>query len=251
MGRRPGQAAAARRGRPEEVSTVGAARTRGLLAASSSRSPSVSGRGRRTLGGGGGGGVEASPRQSGATGPGLQPPRSPQARARSPNARGSVSEAAARGPPPLRWPLPSPAAGRARGRSRPRAASIRCPSHCSWTRATGRVGEVCVDRTEVGWGLGGLLPGLAALACPARYCRRVGVLRAGSGRGQPPAGPCANPSSPAIRHRVPKNEKDYKLEKSKPRGEPPFCEGMLHPLPLSVQCCDVHGGFPRTSKLQM
>lgn len=53
MGRRPGRAAAAAaagRGRPEKVSTVGAVRTRGLLAASS-RSPSVSGRGRRTLGG--------------------------------------------------------------------------------------------------------------------------------------------------------------------------------------------------------
>lgn len=139
---------------------MGAARTRGLLAASSS----VCGRGRRTLGGGGG--VEASPRQSGATGPGLQPPRSPQARARSPNARGSVSEAAARGPPPLRRPLPSPAAGRARGRSRPRAASIRCPSRCSWTRATGRVGEVCVDRGRLGARRPPPGPGRRGLPCP-------------------------------------------------------------------------------------
>lgn len=82
--------------------------------------------------------------------------------------------------------------------------------------------------TEVGWGLGGLLPGLAAAACPARFCRRVGVLRAGSGRG-PPAGPCANPSSPAIRHRVPKNEKDYKLEKNKAEKR----------SPLSVKACCV------------
>lgn len=73
VGQRPERtAAAAGRGRPEEVSTVGAAHTRGLLAASFSRSPSVRGRGRRTLGGGGG--VEASPQRSGATVPGLQPP---------------------------------------------------------------------------------------------------------------------------------------------------------------------------------
>ncbi|XP_076419542.1 uncharacterized protein LOC143271245 [Peromyscus maniculatus bairdii] len=114
------------RRRPEEVSPVGAARTPGL-AATSSRLPSAPGGLPHVGRGRGRGGLDAA---VGATSPGLQPPGSPQAQPRSPNARGcggppglglrGRSGALQRGPAPSSA-APSPAAGRAgaRGRGEP------------------------------------------------------------------------------------------------------------------------------------